>query len=212
MKCLFNQAEKLVSDKEEIEHEQQHLRKVFGYNGYPKTFISSSAVKRTRDKDTECQEDEVFIVIPYTKGLSEDIRRLCRGYGIKVVFKSGPTMRDRLVKVKDKLCTGKQSSVVYKIPCSCGKFYLGETVRRLGTRIKDACVHGSTEKSAVSDHAWTYHHSILWDEVQIVDSARRHDILQLKEALHIQTTDNLFNRDVGLEVPQCWPALLKLHK
>ena len=66
-------------------------------------------------------------------------------------------MRDRLVKVKDKLCTGKQSSVVYKIPCSCGKFYLGETVRRLGTRIKehkDACVHGSTEKSAVSDHAW----------------------------------------------------------
>ena len=105
MKCLYNRAE---NDKEEIEHEQQHLRKVFGYNGYPKTFISSSAVKRTRDKDTECQEDEVFIVIPYTKELREDIRRVCRGYGIKVVFK---------------LCTDKQSSVVYKIPCSCGKFY-----------------------------------------------------------------------------------------
>ena len=46
-------------------------------------------------------------------------------------------MRDRLVKAKDKLCTDKQSSVVYKIPCSCGKFYLGETLRRLGTRIKE---------------------------------------------------------------------------
>ena len=60
-------------------------------------------MKHTRDKDTECQEDEVFIV---TKGLSEDIRRVCRGYGIKVVFESGPTMRDRLVKVKDKLMHG----------------------------------------------------------------------------------------------------------
>ena len=27
------------------------------YNGYPKTFISSSAVKRTSDKDTERQKD-----------------------------------------------------------------------------------------------------------------------------------------------------------
>ena len=50
---------------------------------------------------------------------------------------------------------------------------------------KDACIHRSTEKSAVSDYAWIYHHPILWDEVQIVDSARRHDILQVKEALHI---------------------------
>ena len=75
-------------------------------------------MKRTSDKDTEHQEDEVFIVIPYTKGLSENIRRVCRDYGITVVFKSGPTMRDRLTKVKDKLCTDKQSSVVYKILCS----------------------------------------------------------------------------------------------
>ena len=45
-----------------------------------------------------------------------------------------------------------------------------------------------------------------------VDSARRHDILQVNEAPYIQTTDNHFNRDVRIEVPQCWPALLNLHK
>ena len=77
-------------------------------------------MKRTSDKDTERQDD---IVIPYTKRLSEDIRRVCKDYGITVVFKSGPTMRDQLVNIKDKLCTDKQSSVVYKILCS----YLGET-------------------------------------------------------------------------------------
>ena len=96
---------------------------------------------------TKEHKDEILVVIPYTKGLSKGIRRICRDYGVKVAFKS-----DRLVKVKDKLCIDKQSSAVYKIPCSCGKFYLGETTRQLGTRIKelkDACVHGYAEKSAV---------------------------------------------------------------
>jgi hypothetical protein len=44
-------------------------------------------------------------------------------------------MRDRLqlVKVKDRLCKEEQSSVLYKIPRIC---YIGETIRRLGTRVK----------------------------------------------------------------------------
>ena len=93
-------------------------------------------------------------MIPCTKGLSEDIRRVCRGYGIKVVFKSGPTMRDRLVNIKDKLCTDKQSSVVYKILCSLLRRDHKEILGMKIKEHKDACIHGSTEKSAVSDHAW----------------------------------------------------------
>jgi hypothetical protein len=135
VKCLFDRAEKLITSKEDIESEQQHLSNILGYNGYPKTFINNSTVKRDNDMKSKERDNEIFVVIPYTKGLSGDIRRICRSYGVKVVFKSGPTMRDRLVKVKDRLCIEKQSSVVYKIPCSCGKFYIGKTVRRLETRI-----------------------------------------------------------------------------
>ena len=36
-----------------------------------------------------------------------------------------------------------------------------------------------------------------------MDRARRHDILQVKEALNIQAEDNHFNRDVGIEVLAC---------
>ena len=41
------------------------------------------------------------------------------------------------------------------IPCQCGKVYVGETQRRLGTRVKehrDACMKGDTWKSAIAEH------------------------------------------------------------
>ena len=61
-----------------------------------------------------------------------------------------------LSNVKDKLPAEKQSGVVYKIPCSCGKAYLRETRRRLETWLKehkDTCRRGELEKLATAKHA-----------------------------------------------------------
>ena len=94
--------------------------------------------------------------VPYTEGVSEDIRRVCRKFGLKVVFRSELSLRSMLTRVKDTLGMEKRSKVVYQIPCSCGKKYIGETVRRLETRMKehrDACQKGALEKSALAEHA-----------------------------------------------------------
>ena len=66
-----------------------------------------------------------------------------------------------LTKVKDTLSLGKQSNVVYRISCSCGQVYIGETRWRLETRLKehrDACKRGMMEESAVAEHVWENHH------------------------------------------------------
>jgi predicted GIY-YIG superfamily endonuclease len=76
------------------------------------------------------------------------------------------------MRVKDQILMGKQSNVVYQIPCSCGKVYIGETIRRLQSRVKehqDACRKYQTEKSAIAEHAWGMYHVILWE---VLDSAR----------------------------------------
>ena len=62
---------------------------------------------------------------------------MCRDFSIRTVFKAGPTLRGILTKVKDPLQTTKQSNVVYEVPCTCGKVYIGETKRRLETRLKE---------------------------------------------------------------------------
>ena len=62
------------------------------------------------------------------------------------------------------------------MPCTCGKVYIGETMRRLGTQIKehkDACVKYHMEKSAIAEHAWMNDHPINWSETKIFQRANR---------------------------------------
>ena len=50
---------------------------------------------------------------PYVSGVSEQIGKACEKYNLKVVFKSGPTFRSLLTKVKDPLPKEKLAGVVY---------------------------------------------------------------------------------------------------
>ena len=64
---------------------------------------------------------------------------------------------------------------VYKIKCICGDFYIGESGRALGERIKEhkaACKYAHFDKSPVAEHAWKDgDHQINWDDVDIIDRA-----------------------------------------
>ena len=90
---------------------------------------------------------------------------------------------------EDTLAMEKLSKIVYGIPCSCGKSYIGETVRRLETRMKehcDACQKGTLEKSVLVEHAWESHYLIKWEEITVVGQARALNELLLKEAIPIR--------------------------
>ncbi len=79
----------------------------------------------------------MILTIPYKAGLSENIQRVCRDFDIKTAFKPGKTLRSHLTEVKDTIAITTESSIVYNIPCSCGKVYIGETTRRLEQRVKE---------------------------------------------------------------------------
>ena len=72
-----------------------------------------------------------------------DIRRVCVCVyvcvckNVNVRIKSGIALRSLLASVKDKLPSIIDSSVVYRIPCSSVKVYVGGTRSRLETRIRD---------------------------------------------------------------------------
>ena len=54
-----------------------------------------------------------LVMLPYTKGVSEDVQRVCRKFCMKVVFRSGQSLHSMLFKVKDPLMVEKQAKVVY---------------------------------------------------------------------------------------------------
>ena len=129
--------------------------------------------------------------IPYIAGLSKDIKRFARNFDIRTVFTSQRTPQQSLTQVKDQFPDTLKAYVVYRITCSCGKMYIGETKRALGTRImeqQDACCLYCPEKSVVAEHAWCTGHRMGWDTVKIVDTTSNRMELLVKEVIHIQQT------------------------
>ena len=99
---------------------------------HPRAFVRSASKQRTpREPDDNETERPPIAYLPYVAGVSERVRKVCRDFNIRTVFKSGPTLCSLLTKVKDPLPTTKQSNVIYEVPCTCGKVYIGETKRRL---------------------------------------------------------------------------------
>ena len=111
-------------------------------------------------------------VLPYVKGLSEQLRHCLQQRGVRTVLKSETTLRSQLVRPKDAVDPAKQDCVVYRIPCECGKVYIGETGRPMQDRVKehDRDIRlAPTKTSAVSEHAHNTANKPLWDEVNFID-------------------------------------------
>ncbi len=90
---------------------------------YDNTIIRAGS-KELPSKDHTDTEQDLILTIPYIAGSSESIQRVCRYFDIKTAFKSGKTLRSHLTKVKDTIPITIESSIVYSIPCSCGKVYV----------------------------------------------------------------------------------------
>ena len=178
VRCLFDRARNVTSSQDNLQ-EERHLAKVLKQNGYPGAFIWSSRhppqQEGPQEPSSEKGDRPPLMVLPYTAGVSENIRQVCRKFGMKVDFRSSHSIRSMLTKVRDALPVEKQGNMVYQIPCSCDKTYISETKQRLETRLRehrDACWTQSLQKSAVAEHAWGNHHPINWRDTLVIDRAR----------------------------------------
>ena len=94
--------------------------------------------------DTPAANREVkskdHIIIPYTQGLCESIKKICGRYGIQTHFKSGSTIKNLLVSPKDKDPVVSKSDAIYWYQfgdLACDDEYIGETSRTFGERYKE---------------------------------------------------------------------------
>ena len=76
------------------EEEEDHLMMAFMGNGYPRSFICSASTARApRENDRVSEEERPPIVhLPYIAGVSERIKRVCKDFNIRTVFKSRATL------------------------------------------------------------------------------------------------------------------------
>ena len=95
VRCLFDRAKNTTTRQDSLQPEH-HLARVLKQNKYPNIFIQSSSkptrmdVEATRAPALEEWHRLTLVMHPYTEGVSENVRQVCREFGMKVVFRSAP--------------------------------------------------------------------------------------------------------------------------
>ena len=144
----------LNSSKKEMEH----LRKALTNCKYPNWYLDKVEKRLTRSTNevndgansqgtagTQPTTNEVktkgHIVIPYTQGLCENIKKICGRYGIQNHLKGSSTIKNLLVSPKDKDPMVNKSEAIYWFQCgdlTCDDEYIGGNLQDLWRKIQRA--------------------------------------------------------------------------
>lgn len=128
-------------------------------SGYPSHVISRECDKLLRwikSGDKPKREKKKFVVVPYTHGVGHGLKNVAARYDVDVVFSAPKKLRGvcRQVEEKAKATTAKKKTggcqtnhknpfvpcnvgVVYRIPCTCGLSYIGQTGRCINARLSE---------------------------------------------------------------------------
>ena len=148
------------------------------------------------------------IVIPYTQGLCESIKKICGRYGIQSHFKGDSTIKNLLVSPKDKDPMFNQSGAIYWYQCgdlSCDDEYIGETSRTFGERHKEHL----KDPSPIHHHSNLTGHPTNQNNFQIIGREGHNLARNIKESIFIRVNNPTLNNKIGkFNLPHIWDRVL----
>ena len=221
-KILLNRCDEIVTEEEDRKEERNTIKNALNICGYPDWTIKRVEEnlrnkEETKGKGNSRKESSAknkgMVVLPYVRGVSEELARIYKKRQITSAMKPHSTLRTLLVHPKDK---SDPKEGVYTIGCAgCPKKYVGETKRKLKVRVKehrteaekvtngtrytrDRKRQSQTEMwgSAITDHTMKENHVIDWDSAKIVERERDDQARGVKDAVYIRILPNM-NRDEG---------------
>ena len=150
-------------------------------------------------------------MVPYLRGVSEEIHRTMKAYNIPVFFKPINTLRQLLVRPKDPLPKERVCGPIYHIPCdNCDASYVGESERSLKARFSEHR-RPSSVTSEVSRHLHVDQpgHTIDMEQAKILTVDNRWFERGVNEAILIRTLKPSLNKDGGrFHLVHVWDNLL----
>jgi len=118
---------------DKLEEEKTELEKIFMKNGYATSVIRKSQKQRRTVNNEDRGNDNLYATLPYVKDITDKIGRILTKKNMKISFTPYIKLPNMLRPVKDIIPL--QLSGVYRIPCICGKLYIGQTGRTVLTRL-----------------------------------------------------------------------------
>ena len=107
---LHHRAQVICSSPELLQQEEKHLHQALTRCNYPEWALNRAKIRcKTRKtkklnnntKDSaSSQNQRPYIVVPYYKGVSESLKKICGKHGVQVYFNGGHTIKSLLVAPK----------------------------------------------------------------------------------------------------------------
>ncbi|XP_046435222.1 uncharacterized protein LOC124187022 [Neodiprion fabricii] len=174
------------------------VRKLLSSNNYPNKVISKcekivSERIKNNIRSNNVNKNWSFSRFPYIKGLSPRLGSLFRHTNCKLVFYNVFKVKDLFSRPKDKVKKEDRSGLVYRIPCSCGKWYVGQTRQKLKARVRQHKLDcrpkkfTKNNKTALAEHHFVEDgHNFQFDDVEILDLEKNYIKRNLSEMIFIK--------------------------
>ena len=98
---------------------------------------------------------------------------------------------------------------MYKVTCACNKVYVGQTGRRINTRLKEhtADIKYKRDRSAIAQHYnETGHEIFMKDAIPIANISNYRERI-IREAIEIRKHPYNINREDGYRLSRIWDGL-----
>ena len=210
-------AHALCNSEAQVQQELARQVDKFVRNGHRKALVCER-LYRPRFGPRERPTDQHMCYLP-SSNVSEKLAGFLRAQGINVRFTSGITTKSllRSAPVKDRF---ERTGVVYKVPCAdCPRVYVGQTGRKLNTRIRehDQCKCNSLNdnhdrcSSALACHVHIEGHKVDRDQIEILDVDRIDSRRLVKESIAIIQNKHILvpHNQCSKTISPFWHPLIK---
>ena len=183
-----------LCDPQYLQSELQNIE-VFMENGYSRREVRNAMKEtrpRTENKDDEEPKIRGIVSIPNIPTFTRTFSRIAKQHNFRTTTRAENKVKDVSLKAKTPL-GGKNTKVIYNIPCGCEKFsYTGETDRKWETREKEhmdkvrltqvdlengnverATVRMNTGDGGLAKHSSICEQPVKWEAAKIIGRERK---------------------------------------
>jgi len=210
-----------ICSTEFLQSEIDFLISVFAENGHDadnlKSIATTMLTTPTQVPDTEDSETPSAPVLrlPWIPRIGPRIRKTMRKHGVKTVFTSAQSLSDMLCNNKSELPRNSHPGV-YLLRCQCQAFYIGETKKRVHTRIEEHEMNvfkGNWKCSGATEHAKNCPQKFEWKEASTLSMEPNYRRRKVRESLEIRraqrSNHSVLNRDQGSMIrTDAWDVLM----
>jgi hypothetical protein len=203
LSTLIHRARALC-DEDSLQAELVFLKDVFKQNGYNDRQIHRALNHRLPLPQPD-NEPHSLAFLPFVGTVFNRISRVLAQHSIKSVGLPHMKFSSLLHPVKDHL--GLRTPEVYRIPCECGRVYIGQTGRSVDIRLKEHQRHirlQHPDKSAIAEHSIDQGHRIQFHSSSILATKSRYMDHIVWEAIEIELHLYNINREGGFCLSKSW--------